>query len=66
MSYGIKIVHKKIKKYNEIKYLSENKFFPDQKIGFAESLCLIIKPITDAFLDTKLFISAFLKRIFVH
>ena len=62
----IKLIHKNIKKKNEISYLSENKFLVE-RLGLAESLRLIVKPLTDMiFLDTKLFIITLLKKTFVY
>ena len=62
----IKLMHKNIKKQNEINYLKESKFLV-KRMGLAESLCFIIKPLTDMiFLDTKLFISALFKKILVY
>ena len=61
----IKLIHKNIKKKRkkkEINYLNEIKFLV-KRMELAESLRLIIKPLTDMiFLGTKLFISALLKK----
>ena len=67
MYFKINLIHKNTKKLDEINYLSENAFLI-KRMGLADSLRLIIKPLTDTvFLDTKLFISAlFKKKIFVH
>ena len=42
----MKLIHKNIKKEDEINYLSQNKFLV-KRMGLAESLRLVIKPLTD-------------------
>ena len=62
----MKLIHKNVKKQDEINFLSENKFLV-KRMGLAESLRSVIKPLKDMiFLDTKLFISALLKNTFLH
>ena len=52
MYWNIKLIHKNIKKQNQINYLSENKFLV-KRMRLAESLRLIIKPLTDMVFNTR-------------